>query len=161
MISRHVEAEIEALSRRQSQLKAAQEPPASTTRLQAAQLEYDLAYRALGAAAPPSEPGESLPSYRGRLAAALAPHTDNFRNTDPYLIAHLPAIEQQMRDEVVARANDPHRGQLRKVEVTDEGGVNRVEWRGAQCPLVAMFSTPYQVAISEDPTPPVRRWGGG
>ena len=160
-MNRFVEAEIVNLSRRQSALRAAQEPSAGLTRLREAQAEYDGTFRALGTAgAPAPESGESEKSYRGRLAGALLPHTATFCDTDPYVVAGLPEMAQRLRDEVVARVNDPHGGPLRKVIVRDaESAVERVEWHGAECPLPAMFSPPYQVALSESPLPPVLRHG--
>jgi hypothetical protein len=163
MTNRHVEAEIAQLARRQSAISAAAEPPASPRRLQAAQAEYDEAYRALGVRAPPPERGESEQGYRGRLAAALAPHSTTLKSVDPYTIARAPAIERQLFDEVVAGLADRTRpnadGTMRRVE-TNENGIVTASWHGDPRSWMRMFSPPYQIAKSTSDLPPVRRWGG-
>jgi hypothetical protein len=164
MTNRHIEAEIAQLTRRQSAIRASAEPPASPRRLQAAQAEYDDAYRALGVRAPPPERDESEPGYRGRLAAALQPHSQSLRSVDPYAIARAPAIERQLFDEVAAGLADRTRGNpdgsLRRVDTTEEGGHTITRWHGDPRTWMRMFSPPYQLAFSTSDLPPVRRWGG-
>jgi hypothetical protein len=163
MTNRHVEAEIAQLARRQSAISAAAEPPASPRQLQAAQAEYDEAYRALGVRAPPPERDESEQGYRGRLAAALQPHSQTLRSVDAYAIARAPAIERQLFDEVAAGLADRTRGNpdgsLRRVD-TNENGIVTAEWYGDPRTWMSFFAPPYQIAQSTSDLPPVRRWGG-
>jgi hypothetical protein len=162
-MNRYVEAEIAQLTRRQSAIRAAQEPPASMGRLREAQAEYDGAFRALGVAAPPPEHDESERGYRGRLAAALQPHSQTLRAVDPYAIARAPAIERQLFDEVRAGLADRTRGNadgtMRRVE-QNENGIVTATWHGDPRSWMSFFAPPYQIAHSTSDVPPVRRWGG-
>jgi hypothetical protein len=132
--------------------------------LQAAQAEYDEAYRALGVRAPPPERDESEQGYRGRLAAALLPHSETLKGVDPYTLARTPAIERQLWGEVHAVLADRSRGNpdgsLRRVDTTEEGGLTITRWHGDPRTWMRMFSPPYQLALSTSDLPPVRRWGG-
>ena len=119
-MNRYVEAEIAQLTRRQSALRASAEPPGSPRRFQAAQAEYDEAYRALGVRAPPPERDESEQGYRGRLAAALLPHSQTLKGVDPYALTRHSAIERQLWDEVAAGLADRTRG-------NPDGSLRRVD----------------------------------
>ena len=167
-----VQENIDALSRRQSELRARQQDlrsrAADPNALADAQAEWHPTYASIDAAAPAPREHESVRTYERRLAAGLSGFSPKWRNADLY---NLPdemaaAAAAQIKEAVKTAVDSPTQGNfadgsLRKVVKTDEEtGQVTIEHRGNPRHFIDLFQPAYQTFVKRHigDTTPVFRW---
>jgi hypothetical protein len=104
------------------------EPMSDRSEFVAAQLKADRVAKIYGDSAPPALSGESLLSYRARLASQFQMHSKAYKDSNLYKIGDpiaLSAVEDQIYADATREATHPttyQPGQLRAVVTNDSSG---------------------------------------